>query len=948
MYLVHQRLNGKDVPQTLPLELVPPSVRDLSALSDFAKIQVMQLPARPRISPSNSLLGISSISSPLAKPLLVPKEVVLNPHDLQRQEQLLAKINDKKSQIATLKESIEVIEKENTRIEVDIQTFKTQAFTSQQSISKLVRDQRMMTAESSFTPQTQSLTSFELDQYQKLETELKHLLNRNKDQLSQVALIKSNIARAKHSKQQPAISTSTVANKAAALLAARMAALGIAPAPLSTAQVSTTTPTTFSLEDELSSIDLEARNARIELDRFSARLSLFSSQLSIAKSISTDTEVAVWDASVSDQVRYEQGLLKSKQASEILKDLRRLCPDLPSGLNKPIPSHPTVPSSSPHSAVFQSPTPTIKPNVAMHANNLGSDAEMALQAAKERVARLTAASSPKPSISPQISISSRSIVSVSPLHQAPYSPFNNIPALVQTDFPMLQETLFAGPAPMTSQSPCIKQTFMPGEAFSSDPDGSATSKNSNPPNIPEVSIYSPTPSGANYNPFVKNQASNEASYLTQKQIDTAAVNLTPKREIDILNKKADYFLAEGNKVSKIIIDTKSPMPPGNVKQSKPPSPTKPASLACIRLVSKSPTIMAMNSPIHYSIPPPPPPPPQLISPPKRLSRPPVAPNSIFETLKTGMEDHLTSALASHRRNMGNLTETESGEESGWDSASIASPVRADNGNFSSTQSNYVFNQPIIHISPKLEFKDNEKVGTGTKISNEYLDHSLEHQKSTKQFVNVFSSSFGNFLFTKALFDTSVESSYMYQAVAVFEFLGTASGDLTLYQGDIVNVVSEDGEWVVAKKLSGESGLVPIAFLQRKAPQILTSISTESAEVIYPFIASHDDELSVEVGTIVEIIEIVDGDWWRVKSSLGLGLVPCTFMKHIDNIFSPAPYSNDVHFLNTPIITEAPELDIEDDLVSDESFKRKESILEFISTERSYVSDLRVMIDVLIR
>jgi Cytoskeletal-regulatory complex EF hand len=40
MQLVNMRLKGQDVPRELPLELVPPAVRDLSALSDLAKLQV--------------------------------------------------------------------------------------------------------------------------------------------------------------------------------------------------------------------------------------------------------------------------------------------------------------------------------------------------------------------------------------------------------------------------------------------------------------------------------------------------------------------------------------------------------------------------------------------------------------------------------------------------------------------------------------------------------------------------------------------------------------------------------------------------------------------------------------------------------------------------------------------------------------------------------------------
>jgi hypothetical protein len=63
MHLIYKKLNGYDIPQKLPENLIPPSQKALSSLSNFAKLDALQQKAPKRISPSSSLLSISSIAS---------------------------------------------------------------------------------------------------------------------------------------------------------------------------------------------------------------------------------------------------------------------------------------------------------------------------------------------------------------------------------------------------------------------------------------------------------------------------------------------------------------------------------------------------------------------------------------------------------------------------------------------------------------------------------------------------------------------------------------------------------------------------------------------------------------------------------------------------------------------------------------------------------------------
>lgn len=63
MHLIYKKLNGYDLPKKLPDNLVPPSQKALSSLSNFAKLDALQQKPQKRISPSSSLLSLSSVAT---------------------------------------------------------------------------------------------------------------------------------------------------------------------------------------------------------------------------------------------------------------------------------------------------------------------------------------------------------------------------------------------------------------------------------------------------------------------------------------------------------------------------------------------------------------------------------------------------------------------------------------------------------------------------------------------------------------------------------------------------------------------------------------------------------------------------------------------------------------------------------------------------------------------
>jgi hypothetical protein len=101
MHLIYQKLNGQDLPRKLPENLIPPSHKELSALTNFAKLDALQQQPVRRISPASSLMGLANI-------LPTPAANVSNvmPEDQeQKKQELLAQVEQKRLELAKLKES---------------------------------------------------------------------------------------------------------------------------------------------------------------------------------------------------------------------------------------------------------------------------------------------------------------------------------------------------------------------------------------------------------------------------------------------------------------------------------------------------------------------------------------------------------------------------------------------------------------------------------------------------------------------------------------------------------------------------------------------------------------------------------------------------------------------------------------------------------------------------
>ncbi|ORZ29742.1 hypothetical protein BCR44DRAFT_1447970 [Catenaria anguillulae PL171] len=143
------------------------------------------------------------------------------------------------------------------------------------------------------------------------------------------------------------------------------------------------------------------------------------------------------------------------------------------------------------------------------------------------------------------------------------------------------------------------------------------------------------------------------------------------------------------------------------------------------------------------------------------------------------------------------------------------------------------------------------------------------------------------VFTTPVPAAPAKSAVLYEAWAMYDFEPTTPDDLALKEGQSLDIVEEDGDWVRAVTKDGKEGWVPLTYISRERPQssplaapvVATSTAAAAAYMLYAYTATQDDELTVDEDAQVEIVDDKsDPDWWLVRCGDRQGLVPATYVE----------------------------------------------------------------------
>ncbi|XP_041808138.1 SH3 and PX domain-containing protein 2B isoform X2 [Chelmon rostratus] len=132
--------------------------------------------------------------------------------------------------------------------------------------------------------------------------------------------------------------------------------------------------------------------------------------------------------------------------------------------------------------------------------------------------------------------------------------------------------------------------------------------------------------------------------------------------------------------------------------------------------------------------------------------------------------------------------------------------------------------------------------------------------------------------------TSADPLLLDQYVAVTDYEKQESSEISLHVGQVVEVIekNESGWWFVSSE--DAQGWVPATCLEAQDdPDDFTFPGEEEEKysVIYPYSARDEDEIDLERGMIVEVIQKNLEGWWKIRYQGREGWAPASYLKKSD-------------------------------------------------------------------
>uniref|UniRef100_A0A8C6NT89 SH3 and PX domains 2B n=1 Tax=Nothobranchius furzeri TaxID=105023 RepID=A0A8C6NT89_NOTFU len=131
---------------------------------------------------------------------------------------------------------------------------------------------------------------------------------------------------------------------------------------------------------------------------------------------------------------------------------------------------------------------------------------------------------------------------------------------------------------------------------------------------------------------------------------------------------------------------------------------------------------------------------------------------------------------------------------------------------------------------------------------------------------------------------SADPLLLEQYVAVTDYEKQESTEISLHVGQVVEVIekNESGWWFVSSE--DAQGWVPATCLEAQDDPddfTLPGEEEEKYSVIYPYSARDQDEIDLEKGMIVEVIQKNLEGWWKIRYQGREGWAPASYLKKAD-------------------------------------------------------------------
>ncbi|XP_075878186.1 SH3 and PX domain-containing protein 2B isoform X6 [Nelusetta ayraudi] len=132
--------------------------------------------------------------------------------------------------------------------------------------------------------------------------------------------------------------------------------------------------------------------------------------------------------------------------------------------------------------------------------------------------------------------------------------------------------------------------------------------------------------------------------------------------------------------------------------------------------------------------------------------------------------------------------------------------------------------------------------------------------------------------------TAADPLLLDQYVAVTDYEKQESSEISLHVGQVVEVIekNESGWWFVSSE--DAQGWVPATCLEAQDDPDDFSFPGDEEEkysVVYPYSARDEDEMDLERGMVVEVVQKNLEGWWKIRSQGREGWAPASYLKKVD-------------------------------------------------------------------
>ena len=141
--------------------------------------------------------------------------------------------------------------------------------------------------------------------------------------------------------------------------------------------------------------------------------------------------------------------------------------------------------------------------------------------------------------------------------------------------------------------------------------------------------------------------------------------------------------------------------------------------------------------------------------------------------------------------------------------------------------------------------------------------------------------------------SNTASNYERKARALYDYTPVGNDEIALMENETIIIISKNTgspDWWEGENSAHKRGQFPANYVEELSPEsksLPRSITSQAksptfgtAKALYDYVATVDDELSINEGDIIKLLDISDSDWWKGELNGQTGTFPANYVEKV--------------------------------------------------------------------